>query len=298
MRKTMVVIFAVSLLAVTACLSTPDPESSPEVSAVIPELFNPVDETLVVSLSVKHPAPIDSWTIQVQPSRLGGQVAQRPEGGQGQRQTGEGQRQAGEGQRRRAPFFEQTGKGRLPRNWEWNGISSREGGEMVQSATDYRFTLTVSDKFGNTGSYEGTISVDVLVKQEGDDLRMIVPSIIFPPNSANLNSVSEEEQRSNRRVLRLIANALTKYEEYAITVEGHSNPTTPPGTTARADEEKEDQVLSLQRSQAVVSFLVDNGDISRTRMTSVGFSCTRPVADYDDEDENWKNRRVEFLLHK
>ena len=306
MRKSIVLILAVSVIMITACASAPNPERSPEVTAEIPELFNPIDEKLVVPIKVSHPVPIDNWTIQIQPGRQGGQGGQRPEGEQGQRvrerpEGEQGQRQAGEGQgqrRGRGPFFEQSGKGRLPSRWEWNGKSTRETGEMVQSATDYRFILTVNDKFGNAGTYEGIIGVDVLVIQDGDDLRIIVPSIVFPPNSANLNAVSEDEQRSNRRVLRLIANALTKYDDYAITVEGHSNPITPPGTPERTAEEKADEALSQQRAQAVVSFLVDNNDINQGRLTSIGMSCTKPVAEYDDEDENWKNRRVEFLLRK
>jgi outer membrane protein OmpA-like peptidoglycan-associated protein len=41
----------------------------------------------------------------------------------------------------------------------------------------------------------------------------------------------------------------------------------------------------------------DNG-IDASRMNVVGMGGTKTVAAYNDTDENWKNRRVEFLLHR
>jgi outer membrane protein OmpA-like peptidoglycan-associated protein len=175
---------------------------------------------------------------------------------------------------------------------------------MVQSATDYQFTLTVNDIFDNTGTYEGIISVDVLVRREGDILRIIVPSIVFPPNSANFALLSDEDMRPNRRVLRLIANALNKFADYQITVEGHANPTTAPGTAERTTEEAGTRTviglvpLSNDRAKAVVEYLATNHEVNRTRLSTVGIGGERTVAAWDDDDENWKNRRVEFILKK
>jgi outer membrane protein OmpA-like peptidoglycan-associated protein len=161
------------------------------------------------------------------------------------------------------------------------------------------FTLTVTDDFGNTSTEEGIINVDVLVKKDGNNYKMVVPSIVFPPSSADLTRVAEDEMSTNRRVLSLVGRALNKYETYQVTVEGHSNPLTPPNTPQRTAEERDDQVLSERRAQAVMNYLAtDNGNnnVNRTRLKAVGMSCRQPVADYDDEDENWKNRRVEFIL--
>jgi outer membrane protein OmpA-like peptidoglycan-associated protein len=309
--------------AVTACVvlkeMLTDPEQEPEITVKIPELFSPdpdvVDDVMTIGISINHPASIKEWHILVQPNR---QRQARQDGEAGQRQPGDqaaqrqprqegeaGQRQPrqegeeGQGQRqrqRRGPFFEQTGQGKPPAEWKWNGKGT--SGETVQSVTDYLFTLTVTDSFGNTGTFEGIISVDVFVKKEGDIYKIVVPSIVFPGSSADLTRVSDEEMRANRRVLNLIGRALNRFEGYQITVEGHSNPLTPPGTPERAAEERSDQALSLQRAQAVVNYLADNSNIARTRLKAEGKSCTQPVADYDDEEENWKNRRVEFVLAK
>jgi outer membrane protein OmpA-like peptidoglycan-associated protein len=132
---------------------------------------------------------------------------------------------------------------------------------------------------------------------------MIVPSIVFPGNSADLSRVSEEDARNNTRVLRLIANALNKFAGYNVLVEGHANPTTPPGAKRNAEETGSASVLGLKplsesRAKAVVDYLSANNGINSTRLSFVGVGGTRTVAAYDDDEENWKNRRVEFILNK
>ena len=311
-------------LVMIACVT--DPGTKPEIDVTMAgEVFSldpddPDAAQPVAKIAIKHPVRIKDWTIQVQPIRgqggQGGQGGQaqgeRPagqQGGQRERPAGqEGQAQGDrpEGQQRqsRGPFFEETGKGHPPREWKWNGKSTRpprqEGGpvEMVQSASDYQMILTVNDIFDNTATYEGTISVDVLVRREGDAYRIIVPSIVFPPNSADFRLLGEQEMRANARVLRLIGNALNKFPAYEVEVEGHSNPTTPPGPQRDAEETQELKPISDARAKAVVDYLVENQKVDRARLHSSGIGGARTIAAYDDTDENWRNRRVEFILHK
>ena len=313
MKKIIALIFAAAVFA--ACKTPPpaqvpveNPNVGPEIKVDIPELFSPdpdiVDDKLAIGITINHPAPIKDWDIQIQPIR-------RQSGQSGQRQTGEGaprqggDRQGGDrqdGQRRRAVFFEQSGTGTPPKTWTWDGKGN--SGEMVQSATDYQFNLSVNDIFDNNSVYEGTISVDVLVRREGDILRIIVPSIVFPPDSSDFRLLNDDDRRANARVLMLIARVLNKFDDYAITVEGHANPTTPPGTPERTAEETGGRnviglkPLSEARASAVIDALVANNNIKRERLTAVGMGGTRTVADYDDDEENWKNRRVEFILRK
>jgi outer membrane protein OmpA-like peptidoglycan-associated protein len=321
MKKLLSVVFvAFCVWAVAACNSAPpppkqklkNPNVEPVVTLEIPELFSPnpeiVEDVLTIGITVTHPVPIAEWQIQVQPNRRqGGQAGDAERQGRQAGQAGDGERQArqggqaGDGERpagarRRGPFYEQSGKGTPDTAWRWTGRGT--SGEMLQSATEYLFRLTVKDEFGNTTTEQGIIDVDVLVKKEGDIYKIIVPSIVFPPSSADFSRLTEEEMRGNRRVLNLIGRALNRYPDYKITVEGHSNPLTPPNTPQRTAEERSDMALSEQRARSVVTYLVDNSSVARTRLTAVGRSCTQPVADYEDDDENWKNRRVEFILVK
>jgi len=330
MKKIIALLIAITLVAaiVVSCKSLfvpetakhENPETGPKVEVDIPELFSPdpdiENDTMTIGIKVGHPVPIKDWTITIQPNRGQAAAGGGGQGGQGGGQGGqrEGERQAsgertgersgdrqegqggGRGQGRRAPFFEQTGTGTPPTEWKWTGRGT--AGAMVLSAMDYRFTLSVNDIFDNNTTVQGIIDVDIIVTREGDNLRIIVPSIVFPPNSANFSLLSAEEQRANTRILNQLARALTKFEEYRIIVEGHANPTTPPDTVQRTNENSILRSLSEQRANAVVNHLVTNNSIARQRLSAIGVGGDRTVADYTDSDENWQNRRVEFLLAK
>jgi len=301
MKKLLFLLAAVCVLA--GCVSKPNedlnPNTAPELTVKIPELFSPdpdiVDDKIKINIAIKHPAPIKDWDIEIQPIRQSSGQSAQPAAQPAAAQSETRQRAEG---RQRQPFFELKGKDTPPAEWLWDGKSSRPSGEMVQSATDYRFKLTVNDIYDNSADFEGVISVDVLVRREGNNLRIIVPSIIFPGDSSDLTKVSEDDQRANRRVLRLIATALSKYPDYRITIEGHANPLSAAGTANWTRQETTLKPLSEQRARAVGEYLATNNNIARTRFTYVGMGTTRTVADFSDEEEQWKNRRVEFILNK
>jgi outer membrane protein OmpA-like peptidoglycan-associated protein len=184
---------------------------------------------------------------------------------------------------------------------EWDGLSST--GELVQSATMYSFALRVTNIHNESSVYTGTIDVDILVRREGDVLRVIVPSIVFAPNAGDFKGLDDERMAKNDAILRRIADVLDYYSTYRVKVEGHANPTTAPGTRARENEEKGDRrvkgnlPLSEERAVAVVNYLVNLG-IERGRLTPIGVGSARTVVEFADKDNWWKNRRVEFILEK
>jgi outer membrane protein OmpA-like peptidoglycan-associated protein len=269
----------------------PEPDTSPpEISVTLsPQPFSPdgdgVDDVLNVKITVESASPVQSWHIEIhepEPPYL--------------------------------TFSEWSGDGLPPESLTWDGLSNE--GELVQSASDYQFVLTVTNEY-DTGTYKGPISVDVLVRrEEGDVLRVIVPSIVFAPNSAEfINGVTPAQAENNDKILRRIAEILNKYNTYRVKVEGHANPTTAPGTRARANEENGTKnvkgllPLSEDRAKTVVNYLVNLG-IERDRLTPIGVGSARIIVGYFKEDEKgkptkalnkdnwWKNRRVEFILEK
>jgi len=198
-------------------------------------------------------------------------------------------------------FSAWEGQGNPPATLRWDGLSSK--GELVQSATDYQFILVVTNTYDKSSVYRGTVAVDVLVKREGNTLRVIVPSIVFAANKGNFSGLTTEISATNDRILRRIAVVLNRYPSYKVLVEGHANPTTAPGTTARANEEKGTRTvkglipLSEERAKAVLDHLVKLG-VDRARLSSIGVGGTRPVVPFSDRPNWWKNRRVEFILIK
>jgi len=231
-----------------------------------PQYFSPdndgVEDELFINLSARDASPISEWSLEI-------------------RET-EGTRQV---------FYRIAGRGSPSERIIWDGRSNR--GELVQGATDYEYTYRASDILGNASSMTGRITTDVLVIRDGDTLRIQVPSITFRANYADFIGIPQERLDTNNRVLRRIAEILNRFRDYRITVEGHANPVL--GTAKEETEEL--QPLSLARAQTVIENLVSYG-VSRNRLSPIGRGGTRPVANARDQDNNWKNRRVEFILIK
>jgi len=257
----------------------PQADTSPPVLSVncYPQPFSPdndgVDDILMVDIGVESKSGIRNWRIEIREPAPGNQL-----------------------------FSEWSGNGSPPQSFTWNGLSST--GELVQSATDYQFILNVTDNNGNSSTHRGVIKVDVLVIREaGGVLRVIVPSIVFAANIGNLSGLNSDVMAVNDFILRRIAEVLNRYPTYQVKVEGHANPTTPPGTQARATEENGTRTiiglkpLSEERARTVINYLVNYG-VERSRLIPVGMGGERPVVAYTDRVNWWKNRRVEFILVK
>jgi len=233
--------------------------SAPSVSLRLEPLpFSPdddnVDDELVLSMAVRDLSPIEGWSM----------VIDDPRGKE---------------------FISFSGQGKPTQRIIWDGRSNR--GELVQSAEDYSYTLTVTDIMGNTTTEEGVIPVDVLVVRDGDRLKILISNITFEPEKPTLTSDAK-----NMEVLARIAEILDKYRRYRVIVEGHANPVL--GTQA---EKAVLSTLSEQRAETVMNILIDLG-VSEDRLGYVGRGGEATLANPRDREENWKNRRVEFILEK
>jgi outer membrane protein OmpA-like peptidoglycan-associated protein len=174
--------------------------------------------------------------------------------------------------------------------------------DRVMSATDYPYVFTViSDRGTVSKPLNDVIHVDVLViKQDDGRLRVQVPSIVFRTNAADFKNLPERTITNNERVIRRIAFILNKFPNYKVQVEGHANPENKPGTKARANEEKIENAknsLSKKRADAIVDILVDNA-VDKKRLFPVGKGISEPIVEFEDTENWWKNRRVEFYLDK
>jgi flagellar hook assembly protein FlgD/flagellar motor protein MotB len=231
-----------------------------------PQYFSPdndgVDDELFIFLSARDISPIADWSLEI-------------------RET-EGTRQL---------FYRIEGRGNPREKITWDGRSNR--GELVQSAMDYEYTYRSSDILGNSSSITGTIATDVLVIRDGDILRIQIPSITFRAYYADFIGIPKERLDNNIRVLRRVAEILNRFRDYRITVEGHANP-----VLGTAREETEALMpLSLARAQFVIEQLGGYG-VNRSRLSPAGRGGSKNVANPQDQANNWKNRRVEFLLIK
>ncbi|AEJ20474.1 FlgD immunoglobulin-like domain containing protein [Gracilinema caldarium] len=241
--------------------------SGPKISfSTSPQYFSPdndgVDDELTIRINVQDASPIATWNMEIR----------EPEGP-------------------KQLFYRIEGRGTPASQYTWDGRSNK--GELVQAATDYPVQVQAVDTLGNTSTIAAVIGIDVLVIREGDLLKIKVPSIIFRENAADFNNLPNEKVDNNLRVLRRIAEILNKFRDYRVKVEGHANPV----TRTVKEETEELQPLSEARAKAIVEKLVEFG-VDRSRLSYVGMGGSRPVVRYEDRDNWWKNRRVEFILIK
>ena len=196
-------------------------------------------------------------------------------------------------------FKDWNGKGKPPATITWDGKSSR--GELVESATDYRFSFTARDQLGNSTAVSGIIAVDVLVIRDGDRLKIKVPSIVFRANYADFVGLAPEIVARNEQVVARIAQILNKFPDYRVRIEGHANNVAKmlgySQTRIQTEETKELIPLSTGRAELVRTMLVGNG-VDARRLSVEGLGSSEPVVSFFDVENRWKNRRVEFVLIK
>jgi flagellar hook assembly protein FlgD/outer membrane protein OmpA-like peptidoglycan-associated protein len=222
-----------------------------------------VNDELTIGLKVDSASQIDGWAIQILD----------PVG---------------------HPFAAFSGKAAPSERIIWNGVS--DSGELVQAAEDYPLTFTIKDLLGNTSVSRAVIPVDVLVIREGDTLKVRIASITFAANTADYANVDPDKADKNGQTLHRLAEIFKKYAQYKITVQGHANLVNF-DDPAKAKREQEDELIPLSkaRAEAIKQALVGEG-IEEARISTVGVGAAEPIVPFNDLDNRWKNRRVEFIL--
>ncbi|MDR2587860.1 MAG: gliding motility-associated C-terminal domain-containing protein [Spirochaetales bacterium] len=242
-------------------LDVSPPEADINVS---PVPFSPdndgFEDELIIGLAIQDASPIRDWNLAIS-------------------------------DRTAKVFNSFSGKGTPSRRIVWDGRSST--GELVLAAEDYPFAFTITDIVGNTRRVEGKIPVDILVIRDGERLKIRVSNINFAPDSAILVQDNSVNGQKNQEILARLVQVLTKYGNYTIVVEGHAN-----NVSGTEREDVQELVpLSRKRAEAVREALVVRGLNSR-RIEAEGKGGKEMLFPYSDKDNNWKNRRVEFILIK
>lgn len=126
----------------------------------------------------------------------------------------------------------------------------------------------------------GLDGTDITINREGDTLRLSAPeSVTFDTGNAEISPSFEHS-------LDQIALSLRQNPSTFVRVEGH--------TDSRGSAQS-NQALSVQRAEAVTSYLARRG-VSPQRLQPVGYGESRPVAPNDTDSGRAENRRVEILI--
>lgn len=186
-------------------------------------------------------------------------------------------------------------KGKIPRKIVWDGID--RSGVGIDSGASYKIISKTVDFKGREVSAEVNFLSDILVDRLDDKYRIRISSINFPPNSADLTKLSSYELRDNRLVVRKLVEKLNRYPDYKIRIEGHGNLVHWRSKKRSLKENKDILVpLTFKRAFAIKKLLVEEG-MSESRITVTGLGGSFPLVPFNNSD-NWRNRRVEFILLK
>jgi OOP family OmpA-OmpF porin len=94
-------------------------------------------------------------------------------------------------------------------------------------------------------------------------------------------------QRESEEKIDKVALFMKKYPNTTAVIEGHSD---------EVGSAPDNMMLSERRAAGVVTYLVDHGGIARSRLKSVGYGETRPIADNNTEAGKRQNRRINAII--
>lgn len=129
--------------------------------------------------------------------------------------------------------------------------------------------------------------LEVLSLANGDFILRLSDLVTFSSGSADLT-------RQGQSLVSKVAEIISRYPGYRISVEGHTDDT-PLKVTAK--RWRTNMNLSIARAQAVRNMLSEAGSIPETRMRVVGYGETRPLIAAATKEARARNRRVEVVLY-
>lgn len=162
----------------------------------------------------------------------------------------------------------------------------------------------------------------IVITQDGDDVRAsgapisevdleasngvlhIIDGVMIPPSVTGLlveESVaatielepiqfavgSAEILPASEITLAAVAQTLNENPQITVAIEGHTDNDGDPASNLQ---------LSQDRADSVKTFLVEQGGVDESRMTTEGFGETQPIADNGTEEGRAENRRIEFIV--
>jgi len=152
---------------------------------------------------------------------------------------------------------------------------------LVDSAASYLVELEAYDSYRNRLLQTRSIDTDILVIKTPQGLKIMINSIQFEFDRADLRPESYP-------ILDRLVEILEKFPNYRVNVVGH---------TDWIGTEEYNQKLSERRAYSVYQYLIEH-DVDRERLTTEGKGELIPIDDNNTELGRARNRRVEFYLTK
>jgi outer membrane protein OmpA-like peptidoglycan-associated protein len=198
-----------------------------------------------------------------------------------------------------------AGKGVPPRQIAWDGKDSN--GNVVTGGIFANYNLRTVDVRGQQVVASDPIfkvaqvsarELPLMSSASAEPRVFVAPTVPEPVQPSGISgvvkvpSVSFEEKSSRLNkgyldYLDQVAKVIRKYPNCRVYIEGHSY-----------DEgaEKDDLILSQNRADAVLRYLVEKAKVSPDNLYSRGHGAATPLDDSDTEEARGKNRRVDIVI--
>jgi flagellar hook assembly protein FlgD/predicted SnoaL-like aldol condensation-catalyzing enzyme len=186
------------------------------------------------------------------------------------------------GSKIRVPFKTWSAKNAIPGRFYIDGASDQ--GLGMESLKEYEYDFEVSDIYENTAKKTGgSFFTGVIVNNFGSYLKVTINGLT--PGIMKNNIFSSENTSALDRVFNVLMN---DYPAYRIRVEGH---------TGNAGDEETNLRNSEQRAKNIMRYFIDKG-MPVEKIGFQGFGDIMPLTEIDNEINNYKNDRLEFILMK
>ena len=121
--------------------------------------------------------------------------------------------------------------------------------------------------------------------------KIIVNTIHFDPDRATFEKISEEQRQENFDTLEILSKEIAEHGEVEVLVEGYAN------NVSNTERENRQELIPLSRLRAetIMKLLIENG-LDEEVLSYKGNGGMNPIAKWEDHDNWWKNRRVEFIV--
>ena len=153
------------------------------------------------------------------------------------------------------------------------GSVDPSGSRQVCPRSTTQYTIAAA---GEGGSRSASTTVTVAAKV----IDRLTLHVNFDFDKATIRNADLAE-------LRKAVDFVKRYPGYKISIEGH---------TDNIGSEKYNRRLSERRAAAVKEYLLKHEVADGTRMKSVGYGKSKPIADNSTEKGRFENRRVEILI--
>lgn len=191
------------------------------------------------------------------------------------------------------------GTGQLPKKIEWDGYDN--DGKMVTSVNNYTAKFTAIPDVRDRERVEqeklettAKVRTGVIMQEEVPNRkwRVVASSLYFDADAPTSNDITDEQKVSNENVLNEIAEHINARRDISkVTVEGYAN-----NVSNTEEEDAEELVpLSQARADAIVDILAGK-NVKRGILEGKGMGGANPIAEWEDRDNWWRNRRVEFVI--